>query len=203
MWLLPLALVAAVLVSRVAWEHQQEAALGRQALEAGDSARGVLHLRRALEAWAPLVTDPCGVVDALTALGDSASASDVALALEAWRSARSGVLTIRHATVPCADRLPGLHERIVAGMARQVGPGATDDDRIRWRTQLDTWADRAPRRLPATLASLFFLGWIASLLHWAGSGVSADGRLQGRAALLGAVRTTALLVLWLLSVSRA
>lgn len=174
-----LLLVVALSWGRAVVESRRYARWGDEAVAAGDWESAVLHYRHALQWYAPLGSAAARSFDALVGIGaERRSAGDVEGALVAYRSARMGVMAIRHLGTPFAARLPALHRDIGALMAEQVarsGSGDAAADAARFAAQLDAWRDRRPNPALGLAASLGFVAWLASLGMLAARGFDRSG----------------------------
>ena len=116
-------LVAAFLLAyvRATVESRRAFALGEEAETLSDWQSAVFHDRHSVQWYAPRLGRSGAAFDRLVEIGDNrVEADDVEGALVAYRSARHGVMSIRHLATPFAERLPALHRTIGALMAEQV-----------------------------------------------------------------------------------
>lgn len=179
------------------------------AVEASDRESAATFYRHAAQWYAPLGLGASSeALDALVRIGDAERVDgDLEGALYAWRSARSAIFATRHLVMPHAERLPELHARIAEAMAAQqqaVDPSvAVDEQAAIFGAQLDAWPQRMPRRLPAFVGSLAFMGWIATLVLLAWRGITADGRLKPGPAIRWGGASLVLLASWLVLVRLA
>lgn len=197
--LVPLLVLAFMLSwGRAVIESHRYFSWGETAQSEQDWESAVIHYRHALQWHAPILSRSEAAFDALVVLGDQLAAEDdTEAALVAYRSARAGVMSIRHVRVPFVDRLPALHQKIGALMAAQGGNPGREARELAFTEQLDAWRDRQPNPLVASLASLMFIGWIVALFWLAAKGFRRDGSVDGVRFARGVVGVAVCLITWL------
>lgn len=193
-----LAVLALTLV--VAWvragvESHRYAGWGDDSVAAGDWESAVLHYRHALQWHAPFIGESRSAFDALVELGDELSANgDGEAALIAYRSARWGVMSIRHVRTPFAAELPALHAKIGTLMAAQTGNA---EDAERFAAELNAYPTRRPNPWLSTGASFGFMAWIAALVFLAARGFDRDGRVRRTVALKAGAGAVVAFAFWI------
>lgn len=193
-----LAVIALTLV--VAWvragvESHRYAGWGDASVASGDWESAVLHYRHALQWHAPLIGESRPAFDALVDLGDALEAEGNGdAALIAYRSARWGVMSIRHVRTPFAAELPALHAKIGALMAAQTGDAT---DAARFTAELDAYPSRRPNPWLSAGASLGFMAWIAALVFLAARGFDAEGNVRRAFAVRAAAGAIVAFLFWI------
>lgn len=198
-------LVFAVLLAwgRSVVESRRYHAWGVAAVEADDWESAVLHFRHALQWHAPVGGRGAQSFDALVAVGDRRrERGDIEGALVAYRSARFGVMAVRHLWTPLADRLPALHEAIGTLMAAQVAGAGAPDPAVaaRFTAQLDAYEDRRPNPYLGLGASIAFVAWLAALSMLAARGFTVSGGIARASFLRWGGASLVALATWLLCV---
>ena len=203
------ALVALVVVGAMAVralvESRAELAAGQAALQRGDEAAAVFHLRSAGRWVAPLNPWSAQAVQELLALGAAAEErEDWLAALDSYDAVRAASLGARSFYTPHADALAVANERLPSVMARArevhpTGPRSGPEDRpaLEARFREDVARDRSPKPLPATLAVLCFAAWIGAMTLGIWRSVPDAGPVRRTAALRWSAASAVLFAAWL------
>lgn len=130
-----------------------------------DPDAAITSYRHAVEWYAPLNPYNRRAVERLEAIGDEASGDNVALALTAYESLRSGILVTRGLTTPHSAVIERIEPRIASLRAEQM----TGGDGLETRTAhqlalLKGSRTRAPDPVWSFVASSAFLAWIVLTL---------------------------------------
>jgi hypothetical protein len=160
---------------------------GRVCEAQGDLPCAALRYRHALELHAPFFSASREGLAGLEKLGHKAAASgDVEGALVAYRSARVGILALRHTWQPFAEALPGLEDSI----ARLAVSPAQVEEHAR---QLRVARGALPSRAGVVGISLLLVGF----LGFAGWGAASRAKPRRRAVLVGISVLCLIACLWL------
>jgi len=193
------------IVTRVFWDGRAALEAGDQAMAKGDVEGAVVAWRRAARWYAPLAPHVAGAYERLESLGREADAhGDRAGALLAWRAIRSSALATRSFYQPYADQLAAADERIAALMAaEEKAAGAKDESERREFHLALLRRDDAPSIGWTALALAGFAAWVGGGFWFARRGVTADDKLDRRAAIQSGILIAAGLVVWMLGLYKA
>lgn len=181
----------------------------RQFLLAGDTAltngrtdEAILHYRHALEWYTPIGGGSEPALQKLLLIGKKhLEQNEPKRALFALRSARFGILSIRHAATPFASELPNIHRQIANAEARLSTesrahpPGGTE-------AQLNRFREREPSKWRGLLGAICFALWLAMLFLTVRKGFDPGGHPNKRLPCLGGIALL-FFVIWCLLIRNA
>lgn len=173
------ALLVAILFGRASFESYSEYALGKAASEELDWNSAIIHYRHALECYAPVGSAGRSALDRLVTIGDErAKAGDTETALFAYRSARVGIMAIRHLWIPHEDALSYLSERIAMLMSAGLGSDqhANAEAAEDYLEQLEDYPQRQVNPFFGMCAGLAFVVWLAGLTALIAIGFDKNGK---------------------------
>lgn len=186
---------------RAVYESNRAYQAGKEALVVEEKRQAMLHFRHSIQWYIPVGSRAEASFEQLVLLGDLAmETEDLEEALFAYRSARLGIMAIRHIATPLANRLPSLHTKIGSAMSLQTGEPS---DQERFETQLNAYPDRRPQPLLGLLASVFFIVWLGSLFSAAWFGFTNDGKIQYRNLFSWLAGSFVAMFLWVICVAFA
>lgn len=195
-----------VIVTRVFWDGRAALDEGDAAIARGDAHAAIDRWRRSARWYAPGAGHVAGAYERLRELAYQAEAhGDRPLALESWRAIRSSCLSTRSFYTPFPDELELANGRIAALMAEEevaADPTKIAAERRDWHLAL-LEKDEAPSLPWSLLALLGFGTWVGGGFWFARRGVTADDRLDKRAAIQAGVFICVGIFLWMLGLYKA
>jgi len=201
---LGLALLAAPLVGRAAWEGRAELRAADAARDQDDKDVEIEHLGRAARWRVPGLSHDEVALDRLETLAVNAQAHGEQdhIALAAHREIRRALLATRSFGVPHPDRFARANAQIAALMAEQERTFQTDSSGGVAADDLEAYhrglLDRVPGPNPwrANLAGLAFVAWLVTSAGFVLRGLDGEGRLRARPALRWGGGSVVMLVTW-------
>ena len=180
-----------VVVTRAVWEGRSALERADEAAARGELTEAITWYRRAARWYVPLAPHVGRAYDRLEQIAQQAEANDdLDTALAAWRGVRSSIKATRSVFTPHAERLDPANQRIAALMARVEDPALDPDKSEAQRAQ---WH----------YALLGFATWLGGGVLFALRGVSAEDKLEARAAATAGLIVAAGLVVWMIGLHNA
>ena len=197
----------AILLARVLSASSAELEAAESLRARGDVEASIAHYRRAARWYAP--GNPF-CTTALARLGaiarDAEDEGDVQLALAAWRSVRSAIMSARSTYVPHQQALAEADEHIAELMASETAP-AIDADRSREELRAAhlelLQRDLDPALGWTIIALLGLAAWIGGAFAFVTRGIDAEDRVVGREARIWATLFVAGIGLFALGLAMA
>lgn len=199
--LLSMVLAAGLLCWRAVQDGEAAMARSDAAFDEGDVPSALLHARRAAVLYVPNAPHVDRAYQRLTAVAIGAeSRGDTKLARAGWRAIRGAALETRHVWTPHQPQL----DRANKNLARLSQPSRDARGRMaRGAALADLQQPTAPAALWVLVLALGFGLAVVGLGVLAVRGVSREGELLRRRALLGAAVTLVGVVTWALAVTSA
>src|SRR5262245_34340367 len=192
-----------ILYAKVAYNANQDFALGEDACTHGEYKRAITHYERTIKWYIPLSTAVQRAVERLWQLGTEAEArGEVSLALEAYQTLRSSLYAVQSFYIPYQSWIPKSEARIAPLLAKtkageEQGEDKLAQDTARFAMQLQRHV--GPYLGWSVLVELGFLGWVGATVGLIWYVVDAQGNFARRQGLLWGSLIALFFALWLIS----
>jgi len=200
------ALILAAVVLRVALEAREVESKAAVNLAFGRVEQAIIYYDRAMHWYLPGAPHIRRSIEALTSIAEKAEQTgDVELALEAWRTLRSGLLASRSLYTPYPDVIRKCESRIADLVSHKFGKGPGDagyDNAMIWQ-QASFRRYPGPNPFWATVAVLGFMGWVGSGFGLAYRAFPGDRGLKIKPAVLFGSLIVIFYALWIIGMMRA